>query len=372
MNLENTGAPKYERFKDHLVNELSAGRLRPGDSLPSEHEWAETLNISRSTVRHALAELERAGLIRRVQGKGTFIHEQARQHLRRDVGLYALLAPETQIGYYPALLEGFEQAASELHKQVIVCNTRNDVDRQGNAILQLLDKDVTGVAIVPTDRQQTPAFHIRQLQQQNIPVVFCHRAIEGVQAPLIALPFLEIGRLAGRAFVEHAHRRVVFFSPYVSPSGLGYARGMRAELEAAGGEVEDVRFGDVNNPSMNPADYEIPVRRALEEVCARRNRPTGIFAGFDSYAEMIYLMLTHLGLRLPEDISLIGFGGARRDGAILRRLTSVIVDEADTGRRAVDLLDQMRRGEVPIDDGTIHSMPVHLGKGETLGPASAR
>ena len=81
---------------------------------------------------------------------------------------------------------------------------------------------------------------------------------------------------------------------------------------------------------------------------------------------MIYLLLPRLGFRVPEDVSLIGFGGAWREGALARRLTSVVVDEIATGRQAVELLHEMRCGDRPIDDNEEIVLQLGLSQGETL------
>ena len=67
--------PKHERLRKHLLRELAHGRLRPGNALPTEFELAISAKMSRNTVRQALSELQRSGLIRRVRGRGTFIHD---------------------------------------------------------------------------------------------------------------------------------------------------------------------------------------------------------------------------------------------------------------------------------------------------------
>jgi len=110
---------------------------------------------------------------------------------------------------------------------------------------------------------------------------------------------------------------------------------------------------------------------ALQRMCLGPNPPTAIMASFDSMAELIYLLLGRLGLRVPEDISLIGFGGTWREGAVVRQLTSVTVDEAELGRHAVEMLHEMRSGERPIDDIEEIVMPLNLSDGQTLGHKAA-
>ncbi|MEA1952590.1 MAG: GntR family transcriptional regulator, partial [Planctomycetota bacterium] len=189
--------PKYERLKSYLVAEVTSGRLQPGDAMPTEKYLAETLKVARNTVRQAMGDMVRDGLILRIPGKGTFVNdagvktedEQDEIPAGRSIpeittvaaphGLsqFALLTPEAQTAFYPALLDGFENASCKMHHQTLMGNSRNQPDTQARIILQLIDNQVAGVAMVPVDGRRTPPFHIRQLQQRGIPVVFCHRSV---------------------------------------------------------------------------------------------------------------------------------------------------------------------------------------------------
>ncbi|MCC7085873.1 MAG: LacI family DNA-binding transcriptional regulator [Pirellulales bacterium] len=237
---------------------------------------------------------------------------------------------------------------------------------QANIVLQLLDKQVGGVAIVPTTEPLTPAFQIRQLQDQGVPVVFCHRCVEGVSAPFLSLGFREIGRLAGQALIERGHRRVAFFTQQHLRLVHDYEMGLKEGLQVGDGDslVESVCVGG------GIVLKEETVWECLQKVFGEPDPPTAIFASFDSLAEMIYLLLPRLGLRVPDDVSLVGEGGAWREGAISRRLTSVVLDEVATGRRAVSLLHEMRSGDRPVDNGEEFALNLSLYEGETLAVAA--
>ena len=365
--------PKHEQLRAYLLAELKEGRLKPGDSLPTENALAKSTRISRSTVRQALAGLERSGLIRRVRGLGTFIHDDARARIRSGLDLYALIIPETRSGFYPSLQRGFNEAAAAGQNQVIVSDTDNDPLRQADVILQLIDKSVAGVAIVPTTIAPTPSHQLRPLQDRNIPVVFCHRRVEGVQAPLVTYPHIEVGRMAGRRLAELGHRRVALFGSHRSGLGPVYEKGLREAIHEAGGELpeEFVRFGKYGKMT---SEHEAFVLDSLKTIMAREDRPTGIFCSFDSEAELVYLLLGRLGIRIPQDVSLMGFGGTWREGAIMRRLVSVALDEEQLGRHAVMLLNEMRHGDRPLNDMSEIVMPLSFSDGETLArvPASIK
>ena len=68
-----TDQPQYKRIAADLRTQIESGDLRPGDPLPSESQLAEQYATARGTARHALAELEGAGLVESVHGKGRFV-----------------------------------------------------------------------------------------------------------------------------------------------------------------------------------------------------------------------------------------------------------------------------------------------------------
>ena len=363
------GRPKYQQLRDHIVQQIDRGRLPPGSLLPSEHRLAEELQIARSTVRQAMSHLEREGFIRRVHGKGTFVRDRPRTAKQESRDLFALIVPETQSGYYPAFQRSFEDAASDVHCQVIVCNSNNDVDRQGNTILQLIDRRVAGVAIVPTTNPVTPPYHIRQLQQHKIPVVCCSRPVDGVIAPLLAIPFEAVGRKAGEMLAAAGHRKIAYLATTRAVSSVGYERGLRAALKDIPSAKTEllVHFGGVLT-SPDVSQHEDDIIHAIEVMLDRPDPPTAIFTSFDSIAELAHIYLVRRGLRVPEEISLVSFGGSWRHGPFSRQLSAVTLDEAHLGHGAIELLEKMRAGSLPIEWNHQQAVPFAWNPGRTLGP----
>lgn len=360
--------PKHERLRTYLLGELGAGRLKPGDLLPTELALAKSAEVSRNTVRHALGELERNGLIRRVRGSGTYVHESAMERLKPGLDIFALVLPDTRRGFYPSLQRGFQEASAAGHNQVIICNTDNDPMRQADSLLQVMDKKIAGVAIVPTTLPTTPAHQLRPLRERNIPIVFCHRRVEGIRAPLVAFSAFEVGRRAAQAVVEQGHHRAAFFA--FERAGLSgqYENGFHEGLIGAGGELPE-EFVCYDQAPRITTEHENFLQQNLTRLLNSAEPPTAIFSPFDSETESIYLLLNKMGVKVPDEISLISFGGTWREGALTRRLSAVTVDEEELGRNAVKLLEQLRHREKPLDDATEILMPLSWAAGETLGPA---
>src|SRR5271165_2350363 len=67
------GIHAYQRIQDKIRKVIETGDLRPGDAVPSERELARIHDVSLMTARHALASLEREGVVERRRGVGTFV-----------------------------------------------------------------------------------------------------------------------------------------------------------------------------------------------------------------------------------------------------------------------------------------------------------
>lgn len=362
--------PKYVRVRDQLHDEIRSGKLSPGQSLPAEAKLMESLGISRYTVRQALSELENDGFIERIQGRGTFVTTTQQRHAQKQLDMFAIISPRVQGGFYPSLVHGFEQASASHQHQVVVGISQNETDRQGNLVLQMIDRAVGGVALVPASDTTTPAFQIRQLQQHQIPVVFCHRAVEGISAPCVTWSGQEVGRKAGERLVELGHRKIAALFSHLHVLTEAYVDGLCQACTNLGVDshgVEAVVYGSA--VVLPPAEVEKAVHRVLERLFASADRPTAIFCGNLPDAELVYLQAESFGLKIPRDLSLIYFGGTYRDHGIAQRLSCVAVDEHEIGAKAAELLHEMRNGKRPLDDDEQFEFPVSLLSGDTVGSA---
>ena len=363
-----SGRSKSERLKESLLSELAAGRLSPGDWLPSEQALADALGFARNTVRKSLAELERTGHITRINGRGRVVHQStdAMTNKRQAVGTFALVVPDVATGYYPTLLAGFDRAANEAGHPIVVCNSHNDVHQQASHLMRLIDQGVAGILLNPSTETVTPAYQVRLAQNAGIPVVLLHRGVPDVKAPVLELPFREIGRRVGRMIVDAGHRRVAYLASHRYPSSEIVEQSFRESLAEAGVDLPShcVDYGNLTRFDAEEHQvYEQHLECWLKQALSTSDRPTALFV---STPELIYVVAGRLGLKIPEDLSIIGFGGAHRQGAIMQRLTSVTVDEADVAHQAVQLVVEMRKGRRPLLSEQTIPMPLGFHQGQTL------
>lgn len=354
--------------KEYLLGQFASGSLSAGDPLPTEKTMAELLGVGRHSVREALGRLSADGLVERVQGKGTFVRNTKPRRSRKKLDAFALVLLDVYSTVYPDLVRGFGRAAAGTGHQVLFCETHNDIHMQSDTILQLIDKNVAGVAIVPVTKA-APAYQLRQLHAHQIPVVFCHRRADNIKAPVISWQWEEVSRMAVDAMVAKGHRQIVFLSMGSYPVSDAYLRGFRAALAAHGIEPRDDHVCYFSQEPILPTDLE--VRRALQKAFNRPDRPTGVFTHGVVLAEQIYVQAMELGLRIPQDFSVITFGPPPRNGnggLLRKRFAAVTVDEVQLGRQAAELLDEMRAGRQPLESDRQIMMPLGLFPGQSLAP----
>jgi DNA-binding LacI/PurR family transcriptional regulator len=283
--------------------------------------------------------------------------------------LFALVVPEIESGLYLSLQTGMEAAARANREQLITMTTGGSTMQQADSILQLIDRDVAGIALVPS-YEPAHAYQLRHLHRSGVPLVLLHRGVPNVPAPLINIPFAVVGKLAGEVIGECGHKSVAAFVGAPSETTTAYLDGFRRGLQKHQITLAEENVSYTEAMLISAEDYSRysqDVDVALTSLLARQDRPTAIFVTFDRMAEMIYAVVTTKGLRIPDDISLVCFGGNRRIGPILPHVATVAVDELAAGREAYELLSAMHRGERPLVSEETFTMSVFFDPAASLG-----
>ncbi len=327
--LRTSRQPKHRQVREFVLDQMLSERLKVGEALPTESLLAESLGVGRNTVRQALGGLVSEGYIQRVPGRGVFVAKEVQ----------GLILPDVRGALYPSLIKGFGEVASDSHHPIVIYETNNEMTRQGDAILQMIDRRVTGVAIVPTTEGIKP-YQLRQLEEHGIPFVLCHRGMDDLEATVITWAWGEVGRVAAHAIYKKGHRRMAFVGFMRYRYTQLYEQAFRQTLKEYGLEIPESRVL-YNEHFLNPASDD-QARAELTTMLHAVDRPTAIFANDLDVAERIYLEAIRLGMSVPEDLSIVAFGGKWREGSIREQLAAVVIDEVELGRRAAKVLDDLQ------------------------------
>lgn len=105
--------PLYAQLKDALLREIRDGGLQPGDRFPSEATIQDRYRVSRATVRQALAELEEGGVIRKVQGLGSFVSRPKIRHVPLLTSFTELASSQGFVPSHRVLSSSLEEVSAD-------------------------------------------------------------------------------------------------------------------------------------------------------------------------------------------------------------------------------------------------------------------
>jgi LacI family transcriptional regulator len=289
----------------------------------------------------------------------------------------AIVVLDVATSYYVSLLSGFEDACTQAGQTAVICNSGNSIDRQANHLMRLLSQRVFGVVLNASYLAVTPKYQVELHQEAGIPVVLLHRPIPEVSAPVLEMPAEEIGHRAARMLIEAGHRHVALFDSLRVDLSIRIEASFQKTLNDAGLELpaSNIVYGQNSEwfSKANLDEYDRHLDSILPKLLSQPNPTTAFFAADEYVAEHIYLSAQRLGVRIPDDLSIVSTGGAHRDGVIRKRLTMIAIDEVAAGKKAVELLQEMRAGKRPINDSERIRLTLSCIEGETLkAPAAGR
>ena len=340
--------PKYQDLIDSLAADIRSGRYRPGQKLPSEAALVTKFKTSRITVGRALRELQQKGLIERVAGSGSYVRGEVGKDL-----LFGLLIPdlgETEI--FDPICHGISMAPEASDHALLWGHT--SAGRAGKAeqcwelCQQFIARHVSGVFFAPLEFERE-AGRINQkimaaLRESGTPVVLLDRRPsempERVRADLVGLNNRQAGYLATEHLIQLGCRRIGFFAYQGAASTIagrmaGYHEALRVhglsektdsilEIPAAGNlddQTGDVQAGDLKTSDEFEAF-----------VCVN-----------DHIAGVLMHAFLSRGMRIPEDVRIVGIDDVRYANLLPVPLTTVRQPCSEIGEAALrTMLERIR------------------------------
>ena len=321
------------RIYTALTQRIEAGEWGYGAMLPGENELCEVYSVSRGTLRKVLDIFEKESILRREQGRGTFI---ARAGINKQTGLIqhasiSFIVPYVRDSFLPSILLGLESLARANGYAVWFNHVENDLDKQDQAIRTVIQQGVSGIVLYPVNSTEaTPALF--ELVQQNYPLVLVDRYIRGFNTDYVTSDNMGGGLRATQHLLGLGHRRIVFLSWKEMATSMEHRRaGYRQALKEAGIRLDSELEWEV-------AGYPEVDQTALVELLQRPNRPSAIFAANDQLALAIERAARELKLIIPDDISLVGFDNLDISANVDVPLTTVAQSAFEIGRTAGEMI----------------------------------
>lgn len=301
----------------------------------SMREVAALARVSIGTVSNVLNNPDRVlpATRERVQGAiaelGWIPNKQA-QHLRagrsRTIGI-ALM--DVANPFFADILRGASARLEAAGYSVLIGDSDQDPARQARILRGFLEQRVRGVILGPIGA--TPP-EVAELTGAGIPTVLFDRFAQDAECCSVGVDDVTGGRIAIEHLTQVGHRSVAFVG---GPSTLAQVRERRKGAEAAA-SAAGATLLTISTPQLDFAGG----RQAAEELVLMPTelRPTGVYCANDMTAIGLLQGLMRQGLRVPDDIAIVGYDDIDFAAAAAVPLSSVAQPRREIGAAAADLL----------------------------------
>lgn len=321
--------------------------MTSGKRRPSLKDLARELGVSIATVSRALRSSPEIG--QEMQARVKALAKQlnyrpnpfARSLRREAPKVIGVVVPNLVTHYYAAVLDGIEDEAARAGYSVISANSHEDFHRESQAIDNFIGMHVEGI-VACLAQDTTDYSHYEEIADMGIPLVFFGRTCMTDRFSCVTANGDEAALEATRHLISTGSRRIAFIG---GPNHLDMVRRRKhGYLEA----LRESRLPvDRTLVSCDKIDYEVALHSALE-LLSRPDRPDAILAFNDIITFAAFTAIKQLGLRIPDEVALIGFTDDVHASYVTPRL-SVIADQSHLmGVTACQLLLKAVGGDTTI------------------------
>ena len=246
--------------------------------------------------------------------------------------LYGLIISDITNPFFPELVKSFEDIAVQYGQDVLVANTNYDPARIELCVTRMLQRKVDGVAIMTSEMD---ARLITEFQSREIPLVFLDTGKAEALTSNIVVDYAAGVDAAVEHIVSLGHTKIAFIS---GPMNL---RSARVRREAFAGCLERRGIGaGLTEEGNHQVDGG---HQAMARMLERKERPTAVLASNDMTAIGALGAIHERGLRVPEDISIVGFDDIQISAFTQPALTTVRLSRDEIARVAFRALYSIRQ-----------------------------
>jgi LacI family transcriptional regulator len=232
--------------------------------------------------------------------------------------------------FFTDLVLGAEDYVHERGYSVQVSNSAQQPGREHTHLQLLVQQRVGGVLLAPIGGLSD---QVRQLRRRGIPVVLLDRAGDSTDLCSVSVDDVEGGRVAVQHLLDQGHTEIALVG---GPGNLQQVRDRRLGAELARSGYPDARLLVISTPALDAASG-VTAAGDLAALPAEE-RPTAVFAANDLLAVGLLQGLLTSGLRVPDDVALVGYDDISFAASAAVPLSSVRQPGRDLGRRAAELL----------------------------------
>lgn len=389
MSESTSSKPMYEKIFDDVKRQILEQSYKPGDRIPSEKELADEYGVSRITSKRALEMLAAEHIIVRKPGRGSFVAEpeadgrgvaeQGRQEgayggtgAGREVAgkLIGVVLTDFAGSYGTRLIYGMEDAAREQECYLVLKRTFGIQENEEETIRKLFRLGVDGLIVFPAQGEYFNA-EILKMVIERFPLVLIDRELKGVAAASISTDNVKAAQEAAEYLFDLGHAHISLLSPPpIDTSAVeerieGFVQAHAGRGIAADRELWISDLTSTLPNSFSDENIERDIDKIMRHLQAHPSI-TAFFAIEYNIALLAKAAVTRLGLRIPEDVSIICFDSPQFRIGEGYAFTHMRQSEEDMGKLAVENVLALLENRPAANK---IKLPAALVPGESTGPA---
>ena len=317
--------PLYVQVKKSILAEIENGTIAVGDKLMSENEMLRHYGVGRMTIRAALSELMAEGVIRKEQGRGSFCMGLPQKAPRLNIDV---LLDSGDTYFVPSyMLKGISPVLEQNNCNLLMHDTKRDESHIIALMRDILKRGTDGVMLQPVFRdRRSPELDdiMMQYEREGIPVVILLGSLPYDHCINLNIDDMYGVEIATRYLLECGHRKIL---------GLFYEQGRAPERRLEG-------FRNAVRSVPECGVYEITTENYDEQLLAlvREKKITAIQCFNDHVAVECLRLFAENGIRVPGDISLVGFDDSELSLNSIPRLTTMSHPKDHLGSAAAEAI----------------------------------
>jgi len=331
---------KYNMVKKWIKSKVFDGTFQPNQKISSESELMKQFNVSRHTVRLALADLVNEGLLYKEQGSGTYVSERSlKKNQTNSVSSKKVAIITTYISDYifPSIIRGAESVLSQEGYQVTLFSTNNNHESEKRILETVISQNFDGVIVEPTKSAiSNPNInYYLNLEALKIPYIMINAFYDELEPISVTLNDMQGGYLQTEHLIRLGHRNILGFFKNDDMQGLKRMKGYLKAYRDYGIPIIPQNIITYNTKSKDSA---LPLEQLEDRLSNSPEKITGIVSYNDELAMRILEVLRQKNLQIPEDISIVGFDDSFLSEVSEVKLTTIKHPKSELGEMAAKLI----------------------------------
>ncbi|MGY0691442.1 substrate-binding domain-containing protein [Virgibacillus sp. FSP13] len=330
---------KYNMVKKAIKSKIIDGTYIPNQKISSESELMKEFSVSRHTVRQAIGDLVTTGWLYREQGSGTFCADRSavsnnqEQSSQKNI---AIITTYISDYIFPSIIRGAEARLSDEGYQVSIFSTNNNQENEQRILEKILTQKFDGIIVEPTkSAYSNPNIsYYLNLERLSIPYIMINAFYDELEPINIVMDDEKGGFLQTEHLIKRGHNNII--GCFKTDDTQGTKR-MKGFLKAHRQNKIPINPSNIITYTTEEKNAK-PIDELKKILSSKNNSVTGLVCYNDELAMKLLDVLRTMNIRVPDDLSIVGYDDSPLAEISEVKLTSIAHPKSELGEAAANMI----------------------------------